>query len=194
MKKIIILVLIGCFVLSCKNNQSSQEKSIDKENIELSKIKKEGNNCFDTLNISLKLPIQGGDNVIVASIEDNIKAVEYKCNFSNDFIKKLCNPENKSLYLLPPKGNIFLAILFDECGDSTHFLLLTFKDNNLVDYITIFHYYEEMSENPVENIVDFKLNEDFELTIYKKELEGKVIKSEEEEKYEISFSGEIIAK
>jgi len=196
MKRILFLFLLTVLISSCKNNKSTQEKVIksrveEKPLIKIKKVIKSKNSCLKITDNFLTLPIDGGDNLMTSLIENDIETVEYNCNFDENLIKKLCSTDSRSLYLLPKSKNVTLTILSDECGDNNHYLLLTFKDNKLVDHISIYQYYEEMDENSKKSITNFKITKNLELTIYKKEFNGKILESETSKKYRIDASGEI---
>lgn len=181
MKRITFLILLILLVLSCKNNTSTSKQIVKpkiEENDLIKNEKKYESNCFEITNRFLPLPIKGGDELMTLLIENDIESVEYNCDFDEVLIKKLCNTDSKSLYFLPKNEKFTLAILSDECGDNNHYLLLSFKNTELVDYISVYQYYEEMEEESKRIITDFKVTEDFKISVCKKKFKGRDLKSE----------------
>lgn len=196
MRNSLFLFFLLGLTISCKNSKPTQEsfnelKDEQKPLATNKKTTKDKEDCFEVKANYLNLPINGGDNLMTSLIENDVEAIEYKCDFLEGLIKKLCNTDSKSLYLLPSNNDINLAILSDECGDNNHYELLTFKNGELVDFITIYQYFEEMSENPKKIIKDFKITKNLELIIQDKEYKGKTVISEKSKKYEIKSSGNI---
>lgn len=195
MKRITFLILSILLVLSCKNNTSTSKQIVKpkiEENDLIKNEKKYESNCFEITNRFLPLPIKGGDELMTLLIENDIESVEYNCDFDEVLIKKLCNTDSKSLYFLPKNEKFTLAILSDECGDNNHYLLLSFKNTELVDYISVYQYYEEMEEGSKRIITDFKVTEDFKISVCKKKFKGRDLKSEIKKMYEINSSGKFI--
>lgn len=194
-KHIKILFFAILLLFSCKKSKINKYSSGQKQQEKVSKASENlvQNECLKSLKNQLTLPISGGDNLMTKLIESDIEPIEYNCDFRKDLEKKLCDIDSKSLFLLPKKNNVTLAILADECGDNNHYLLLSFTDKKIVDYKQIYQFYEEMETNTPKRVVkDFKIDEDFKVILYNRIFEGEKLKSETSKKYKIDSLGNIL--
>lgn len=188
-KVILLVTTIFLFANSCK-----QEKNTPVKKTELNK-------SIDSVKSSkpidlylrdkdtLKLPVEGGQNLMNILFAGEIESQELK--FSADKLKaKLCNYDYISYYSLPMNNNIKPIIIPDECGDNNTYILATYNENEIIDFLKIYSYWEEMSDEfKEEKVTDFKILQDYKIVIFKKEYINSDLKKEMTLNYKINEKG-----
>ncbi|MBE7653801.1 SH3 domain-containing protein [Tenacibaculum finnmarkense] len=173
-------------IIVIDSTTSVLNKNIDKKDLIL-------NTCIgDEQSPILKLPVNGGNNLMANTFEEGIKLQELKCSI--DKMKpQLCNSDYVNYYQLPKKGELLPIIIEDECGDNNNYILAVFYQNELIDNILIYSYWTDMEEgNSKEKIKDFKINKDYEIKISDSEFQNKKKTNYKINKYRINKTGKII--
>lgn len=195
----IILLFISLFItIACKNNSQNIDLSKTTDNVTpiiqtvVNKPKPQVKNTCIEYSKVLKLPIIGGDSLMIMTIEEGIESQELKCDV-NKIKSKLCNPDFISYYPLPKKDFISPIIISDECGDNNSYTLAIYKGNEMTDSILIYNSWVEMSDNTKKEITDFEISRKYEIVISKKEYQNTTKTKEELINYRVDENGKIVA-
>ncbi len=196
--KIVLLFFVLIFGISCKdkNKNNTSIKLITSTNslIENAVTEKSGqkNNCLKSDVKPLKLPIDGGENLMSFTIENDIELQVLKCDVS--IIKsKLCNTDFISYYSLPNKNDLNPIIIADEYGDNNNsYTLVIHKEDKITDFVLLYNSWIEMSENPKKEITDFKISKEYEIIISKQEYKNNIQTKQESINYQIDKNGKLL--
>lgn len=191
MRIILTLFVAYVFISSCKPQKASEEviKPITNfDSIELVQSIDESTKEIDTL----KLPIKGGDELMIYIFENKIKGYEGK--FKSDNLKStLCTHIDEVLYYsLPAKDNIRPIIIFDECGDNNQYILATHRNGKIIDFVLIYQYWEDTSDEVSKmKVIDFEILKGYDILITTEEHMNGVLNKKIKQHFRINNDGTI---